>query len=268
MRRCILSSFHLLLSFNLAFGQESKVRFSSLVLTQEKSGWHVDSPSGADSRSLHHGDLLTTIDGRGAEKMGPLGILAAVNAAMDAPVQLTVQRGIHPVKISFCTSHKPAPPLKLGATQSYVSASEQAPDFKLPTLNDVPVRLSSQRGKWVLISFWATWCGPCQQEAEILDKLARSYPQQLKVLALAVNDSREKLNAFSAKFHPSYTILDAGRITGQPAISYGIAFPTGPALIPVTVLVRPDGNVAYVQAGYYGDRSNLERQVINLITKR
>ncbi|MHB1960554.1 MAG: TlpA family protein disulfide reductase [Acidobacteriaceae bacterium] len=267
MRRSVLSCLCLLLSFNLTLAQESKVRFSSLVLTQEKSGWRVDSPSGADSRSLHHGDLLTTIDGTSAEKMGPLGVLAAVIASMDVPVQLTVQRGIHSVKVNLGASHKPDSAWKIGATQRYVTSSEKAPDFTLQTLNNVSTSLSAQRGKWVLIGFWATWCGPCQREEGVLEKLARTYPQQLKVLALAVNDSSEKLNAFSAKFHPSYTILNAGRIAGQPAISYGIAFPTGPALIPVTVLVRPDGSVAYAQAGYYAG-SPLEREVVDLITAR
>ena len=58
------------------------------------------------------------------------------------------------------------------------------------------------------------------QEAKILNRLAKTYPRQLTVLALAVKDSREKLNAFSAKLHPAYTILDAGPLTGQPALAW------------------------------------------------
>jgi cytochrome c biogenesis protein CcmG/thiol:disulfide interchange protein DsbE len=74
-----------------------------------------------------------------------------------------------------------------------VSAAQEAPDFTLPTLNNVPVKLASQRGKWVLVSFWATWCAPCQEEAKILNRLSQTYPQQLTVLALAVNDSRKNM---------------------------------------------------------------------------
>ena len=267
MRRLFLICSCFLL-VHVASAQGSKVRITSLVLTHEKTGWRVDFPGGAKSEYfLQEGDLLTKIDSRNAATVGPLAIMAAFNASFDRSVPLTVHRGAQKVEINLWRSDGPAPVPTLGAKQEYVSVSERAPDFALPSLTDIQTRLSAQRGKWVLISFWATWCGPCQQEAEILNRLAKTYPQQLTVLALAVKDSREKLNAFSAKLHPAYTILDAGPLTGQPALSYGVGKPTGGGSVPVNVLVRPDGTIAYVQGGYE-EPSPLEKQVSDFITAK
>ena len=268
MRRFLLICCLCLLSVHFASAQGSKVRITSLVLTHEKAGWRADFPDGAKSKyALQNGDLLTNIDGKNAGMVGPLAVTAAFNASFDRSVPLTVRRGAQQVQINLWRSDGPAPSPKPGAKQAYVSVSEKAPDFALPTLTDIPTRLSAQRGKWVLISFWATWCGPCQQEAEILNRLAKTYPQQLTVLALAVKDTREKLNAFSAKIHPAYTILDAGPLTGKLALSYGVGSPTGGGSVPVNILVRPDGTIAYVQGGYEAP-SPLEKQVSDFITAK
>lgn len=99
----------------------------------------------------------------------------------------------------------------------------------------------------MLISFWATWCAPCQKEAEILNQLAKAYPQKLTVLALAVNDSRVAVGRFAAKVHPSYTILDAGHLSAEPALAYGVGNPSGGGSVPVNALMGTDGAIAYVQ---------------------
>jgi peroxiredoxin len=62
--------------------------------------------------------------------------------------------------------HRPGTGPKVGA---------MAPDFSLPAQDGKSVALSSYRGKTVLLNFWATWCGPCQQEMPSLEALYQRF---------------------------------------------------------------------------------------------
>lgn len=255
MRRYILLCSCIFFSLGSASAQGSTIRTSSLLLTQEKFGWRVSfSDSVASKYSLCSGDLLTTIDSRRTNKMGPLAVMAAFNAAFVRSVPIIARRGAQQVRINLWRGDGSAPAPKKDMRNTFVSGSNQAPDFTLPTLRNVQTKLSAQRGRWVLLSF--------------LNRLAQTYPQKLTVLALAVSDSRDKLGAFAAKMHPVYTILDAGLLKGQPALAYGVGSPSGGGSVPVNVLIRPDGTIAYVQGGYEAP-SPLEKQVSDIInTKR
>ncbi len=51
------------------------------------------------------------------------------------------------------------------------ASGDLAPDFVLPTLDGQHWRLNQQRGRVLLINFWATWCAPCRREMPALDRL-------------------------------------------------------------------------------------------------
>src|SRR5512143_3285362 len=61
-----------------------------------------------------------------------------------------------------------------------------APDFTLKNHQGQSVALSAGRGQVVLLNFWATWCGPCQQEMASLEALSKKFPGK-KFMVLGVN---------------------------------------------------------------------------------
>ncbi len=112
-----------------------------------------------------------------------------------------------------------------------------APDFRLATPDGTTVRLSDYRGKWVVVNFWASWCGPCRQETPELQRLADRHPQTLVVIGVNQQESAGVAAKFAGQFDVAYPIaLDAD---GAVSVAYRV---TG---LPRTLLVDPAGVVRY-----------------------
>ena len=63
----------------------------------------------------------------------------------------------------------------------------RAPDFTLEQLNGKTFRLSAQRGKIIVLNFWATWCGPCRKEIPALAALQEEMQEHVLILGVSLD---------------------------------------------------------------------------------
>ena len=74
-----------------------------------------------------------------------------------------------------------------------------APDFSLQDVAGRPLTLSGNRGKVVLLNFWATWCTPCRAEIPEFERFQNTYgPQGLQVIGVSA-ETRAGLDKLMAR---------------------------------------------------------------------
>jgi cytochrome c biogenesis protein CcmG/thiol:disulfide interchange protein DsbE len=125
-----------------------------------------------------------------------------------------------------------------------------APEIEVRALvGDSVVRLSDLRGRPVVLNFWASWCGPCRQEAPALTQAARSLGPRVAFLGVDFADSDRAARTALAQAGYPYPVGPA--VDGIPA-EYGVTSP------PVTYFIDRQGVVAAHFSGPL-DESSIRR---------
>src|SRR3989338_8632349 len=122
------------------------------------------------------------------------------------------------------------------------AAKETAPDFHLTLFDGGDFQLSAQKGKVVVINFFASWCVSCGEETPHLEKIYREYaPKPVAFLAIAVDDTERKAKEFLKK--TGLTIPAGMDKTGKIKDAYGLYG------MPTTFFIDKNGKISYFHEG-------------------
>jgi peroxiredoxin len=125
---------------------------------------------------------------------------------------------------------------------------KHAPDFALKDANGKLVHLADYQGKVVLLDFWATWCGPCQEEIPWFTEFQRKYKDRgFEVVGVSMDDDGWKaINPFVARKKINYRVVLGDDKTGD---QYG-----GLEALPTTFVIDRNGRIASVHVGLAGKK--------------
>lgn len=121
------------------------------------------------------------------------------------------------------------PLLFVTAVSAQPKYGNEAAEIALPSVNGDTIRLSSLKGKVVLLDFWASWCGPCRSSNKVLSKLYPKYKDKgFEIYAVSLDDSPQSWKKAIAKDKVKWLqVIDPGGWEASTAVNWNIyALPT------------------------------------------
>ncbi len=138
-------------------------------------------------------------------------------------------------------------------------ASGPAPAFTLTALSGQQAALSQYKGQVVMVNFWATWCGPCQQEMPLLDQMYKKYkPAGFTLIGVNVDKEAPPVKDLLARKPVSFPVLL------DPANQVSKAYHVDE--MPSSVIIDRKGEIRYIHRGYRpGDVNEYQDRIRQLI---
>ena len=138
-------------------------------------------------------------------------------------------------------------------------AGGPAPAFTLSALSGDQGALSQYKGQVVMVNFWATWCGPCQQEMPLLDQMYKKYkPAGFTLIGVNVDKEAPPVKALLARKPVSFPVLL------DPDNEVSKAYHVDE--MPSSVIIDRKGQIRYIHRGYKpGDENEYQDRIRQLI---
>jgi peroxiredoxin len=147
----------------------------------------------------------------------------------------------------------------LAGTAFAADAGGPAPSFTLAALTGQQAALSQYKGQVVMVNFWATWCGPCQQEMPLLDQMYKKYkPAGFTLIGVNVDKEGPAVKDLMARRPVSFpVVLDPAN---QVSKAYHVSE------MPSSVFIDRKGEIRYIHRGYRpGDENEYQDRIRQLI---
>ena len=134
-----------------------------------------------------------------------------------------------------------------------LAGSYPAPDFRLASLDGGELGPADFLGDVVLVEFWATWCGPCRQQAKFLEQLHRELDGKgVHFLAVDIGEQEAVVRRYVEKHPFPYPVLLDPHDTASPRYRiYGL---------PTVMIVNREGVITFLETGV-SDTATLRRAI-------
>lgn len=171
--------------------------------------------------------------------------LPHVDEVRDADLSAVAALGAKAAPSPFCDKNPKT------ANLNFVLKDSAGKDFNL----------ASQKGKVILLDFWATWCPPCKVEIPWFVEFQRKYgPQGFVVVGVSVDDPASRLKPFGDQFKVNYPLLVGdGRDDIKGPRGYNAAWG-----LPKTLVIGRDGKICKTHVGL-SVKEHFEDQIKSLL---